>query len=335
MFVLRCSLLAVMLVCKWRVLTAVDGCTDHELEDFFIGSSCEETYLQNPSSHSNSGYYWVTNPLRQLYCDMEHSGTSCINIYNNHMETREKSGYYMLIGGHWVYCNMTVISETLVVPTCAGVEGGWLQVAHFDVSMGDNCPNRWNKATLNNVSFCQRPQEVVGCYRTDISTKGLQYKSVCGKARGYQQGSTLGFYTSKYKPLDSYYIDGMSITAGNLTQHIWTYAAGLTENGFPNERYNCPCAAIAGQAPPSYVGVNYYCESGTIDRFISGMVYLNDPLWDGEGCISGQCCNSSSLQPWFYRQLNDEVNQQDIQVRLCSTSNRTATLVDQLELYIQ
>jgi len=80
--------MAVVLVSTWRVLTALDECTDRELEDFSIGSSCEETYLQNPNSHGNSGYYWVINPLRQLYCDMEHTGTSCINIYYNHIETR-------------------------------------------------------------------------------------------------------------------------------------------------------------------------------------------------------------------------------------------------------
>lgn len=242
----------------------------------------------------------------------------------------------MLTNVHWVYCDMTVINETLVVPMCAGVEGGWLQVIHVDVSMGDNCPNGWNKATLSNISFCQRPQQRLGCYRTNISTVGLEYKSICGKARGYQQGSTLGFYTSHLnKALNTQYVDGISITAGNLYQHIWTYAAGLTENGTTNADFNCPCATRVGQAPPSYVGMNYYCESGTIDQFMSAMVYLNDTLWDGEGCISGNCCNSSSLQPWFYRQLSDDVSQQDIEVRLCSTSDRAATLVDQLELYIQ
>ena len=313
---------------------AVDECTDHELVDFSVASSCKETYAQNLNSHGISGYYWVTNPLHQVYCDMEHTGTSCINIYYNHTETRDKPGYYMLTNSQWVYCNMTAINETVIVPTCAGIEGGWVQVVRVDVSMGDDCPNEWNKIMLNNVSFCQQPWESFGCYRTDVSTKGLQYKRVCGKARGYQQGSTLGFYISRHSiPLNAHYVDGVSITAGNLHRHIWTYAAGLTETD--NRGYSCPCASTAGQVPPSFVGLNYYCESGAVNQFRNNIVYLNDPLWDGEGCTSGNCCNASDLQPWFYRHLNDKVIQDNIEVRLCSTSSSAATLVDQLELYIQ
>ena len=75
---------------------------------------------------------------------------------------------------------------------------------------------------------------------------------MCGRAKGYQKGSPDTFHDNE-QPIDSHYVDGLSITHGNPRQHIWTYAAGLTDNGnIPC--CNCPCAATAGPAPPSFVG---------------------------------------------------------------------------------
>ena len=41
-----------------------------------------------------------------------------------------------------------------------------------------------------------------------FSTNGVSYQHVCGRARGYQKGSTDAFR-------DSYYVDGLSITHGS------------------------------------------------------------------------------------------------------------------------
>ena len=51
---------------------------------------------------------------------------------------------------------------------------------------------------------------------------------MCGRARGYQQGNTLGFYGVPYnRAIDQDYVAGLSITYGNNPrQHIWTFASG-------------------------------------------------------------------------------------------------------------
>ena len=86
----------------------------------------------------------------------------------------------------------------------------------------------------------------------------MSYQRVCGRARGYQKGSPDGFLLSG--DINTPYIDGLSITHGTPRQHIWTYAIGHTDGH--SGSFNCPCAAIPGSAPPSFVGSDYYCESG-------------------------------------------------------------------------
>ena len=76
--------------------------------------------------------------------------------------------------------------------------------------------------------------------RTLFSVGDLPYSHVCGRIRGYQFGSTSAFRHSLSQDSDDYYSDGISLThRGGVErhQHIWTFAAGLTEVGssFPND----------------------------------------------------------------------------------------------------
>ena len=87
----------------------------------------------------------------------------------------------------------------------------------------------------------------------------MSYNRVCGRVRGYQKGSPDGFRGGN---IDGY-VDGLSITHGNPCQHIWTYAIGHSDQGGVFNK--CPCAAVSGISPPSFVGSNYYCESGAQD----------------------------------------------------------------------
>ena len=71
----------------------------------------------------------------------------------------------------------------------------------------------------------------------------LPYSRVCGRIRGYQFGSTSAFCHGLSQDIDGYYVGGISLThRGGVRrrQHIWTFAAGLTEVGssFPND--GCP-----------------------------------------------------------------------------------------------
>ena len=43
--------------------------------------------------------------------------------------------------------------------------------------------------------------------------------------------------------------------------------------------YNCPCAGGSFYRPPSYVGDDYHCESGSHSSAASKW-YMDNPLWD-------------------------------------------------------
>ena len=303
-------------------------------QSFLPGESCESIYNNNAESHEWSGYYWITS---RVYCGMNYTGSSCEDIYNNNPETDDKLGYYRINESHWTYCNMTgVAANGDFISTCAGMGGGWRRIVNIDISAGDDCPGEWRKATQSGVSFCRvASDDRWTCSSANFSTNGISYQRVCGRARGYQKGDTIAFYGSKfvYRTIDQDYVSGLSITySSNPRQHIWTFASGR------GERYsiqlNCPCSVNGGYSPSSFVGNNYYCESGS-RYFARYDTYLfNDTLWDGAGCVDN-CCDDTT-QPWFYRQLNQTI-QDDIEARICAYGQfiYRSTLIDQLELYIQ
>ena len=57
---------------------------------------------------------------------------------------------------------------------------------------------------------------------------------------------------------------------------------------------NCPCVAapFSGVAAPPFVGENYFCESGISGEFANGVWYLDDPLWDSQGCTANSTHNN-------------------------------------------
>ena len=67
------------------------------------------------------------------------------------------------------------------------------------------------------------------------------------------------FHFSPSLSLNTYYVEGVSVTHGSPRQHIWTFATGVDEQ----TRYSygiCPCVtrSIAGSRIPSFVGQNYF-----------------------------------------------------------------------------
>ena len=176
----------------------------------------------------------------------------------------------------------------------------------------------WRKATQSGVSFCRVASDgQLTCPSANFSTNGISYQRVCGRARGYQKGDTAAIYGSEFgfnSTIDEDYVSGLSITySSNPRQHIWTFASGRGERY--NSRYNCPCSVHGGFSPPSFVSNNYYCESGSTDIPSYNTYYFNDTLWDGAGCVDN-CCDDT-IQPWFYRQLN-QTTQDDIEARICA-----------------
>ena len=217
--------------------------------------------------------------------------------------------------------------NNVTVPSCKGE--GWTRVAYLN--MGDpmqSCPPAWRDGSANGVRVCGRPAgSNFQCHSTIYSTSGHLYSIVCGRVIGYQFGHTDAFrFVGGI--INQPYVDGVSITHGNPRLHIWTLAAGISENDKSGR--GCPCEG--GRSAPSFVGDNYYCESGYNGTFPSGLL-TSDPLWDGAGCESeGSCCSTA---PWFTVDLVNPTSD-DIEVRICANSDHTEdTPIHLLELYIQ
>ena len=133
--------------------------------------------------------------------------------------------------------------------------------------------------------------------------------------------------------IDQNYVDGVSITYSNPRQHIWTYAAGVTENSTLSG--NCPCSDPRTTQPPECIGGNYYCNpSDMFDN--TGFLYSNDKLWDGQQCSYEDTWCSNRSPPWFSVELPSPTSG-DIEVYICgneSTDNED-TPIALLNIYIQ
>ncbi len=152
---------------------------------------------------------------------------------------------------------------------------------------------------------------------------------MCGRVIGYQKGSPDGI-GSQYVGIDGAYVDGVSITRGYPRQHIWTFIAAPQENSF-----HCPCASIGTATPASFIGNDYFCESGT-GSWDHSTFYTADPLWDGEQCglIEKECCNAPGI-PWFHRPLQQPTTDY-IELRVCGDeiiSNEDIP-VELVEIYV-
>ena len=258
------------------------------------------------------------------------------------------SGYYDIVTNDGstinVYCYME--GDNCNINGLNNSTSAWTRLAHFNMSEpGATCPNELTSHDHSNIDHpvCGKPVDSsFGCISFAFPSNGQTFSNVCGQMRGYQYHAPDGFYPNAGVGTDDInqeYVDGYSITYGSPRKHIWTYAAGLEQtNTFYSSLYLCPCASRTDiPDPPSFVGSDYYCESGLpIGNMFSTVLYADDPLWDGEDCDGeeGPCCNPSNM-PWFSTTLDTNTSD-DIEVRLCTsqgTSNEDIQF-DILELYI-
>ena len=245
------------------------------------------------------------------------------------------SGYYniYLADGSItsVYCNME---------GCDG-EGGWTRVAYLNMSdPSQQCPTDFQLYDVNGVRACGRQHSLIGtCHSVTYSTNGISYSEVCGRVIGYQVGSTDGVVPQELNPtIDSSYVEGVSITHRSPRQHIWTMMAGLREVGSSDTLgWECPCNIDITINVPSFIGDNYFCESGNPFSSINYDFLDDDPLWDGEGCggNEGPCCNVPGI-PWFFKVLNSSTTD-DIELRVCGDqgSNQEDAPVSLYEIYVK
>uniref|UniRef100_A0A1X7TMQ2 Uncharacterized protein n=1 Tax=Amphimedon queenslandica TaxID=400682 RepID=A0A1X7TMQ2_AMPQE len=224
---------------------------------------------------------------------------------------------------------------------CDG-NGGWMRIGYINMTEpGATCPQGLYSYTYGGKTLCDKSQgSGDGCNSTFFSAIGLSYTKVCGQARGYQYGPPDGFYPNiggGSPNIDGAYVDGLSITHGsNPRQHIWTYVVGNTENGILV--HSCPCNNGSTTTSPSYVGNDYYCESGaTSSNIQNNRFYPDDIMWDGQQCdyLESPCCSSSRI-PWFIKTLPQSVTD-DIELRMCSSEGYPdeATPIDIFEIYVR
>ena len=224
----------------------------------------------------------------------------------------------------------------LQVFSCGG-STGWRRVAYLNMSdSSQQCPSVWREYTTPHRT-CGRRSTSASCEGLNYTTGSEQYDQVCGRIIGYQLGSPDSFGNASLS-IDTYYVDGVSVTHGSPRQHIWSFANGLLEV-LSDQYYTCPCVngSTAGDRIPSFVGQNYFCESG-ITQWDGRFIFFpdGDPLWDGQGCGSNSTCCTFNSPPWFNVQLSSPTSD-DIEVRLCGdegTGNEDSP-IQLMELYVK
>ena len=283
--------------------------------------------IENESQQLNSSI----NTLNQEYLVLENDTQQLINVLQSTGEYQSypaascaavllyapfsPSGHYWVRSSNGsairVYCDM--------IRSCGNITGGWMRVAELDMTNSSTqCPSGLRQRTDSNIRTCARNSNSGGCSSVTLYTSNIHYSRVCGKIKAYQFGSTNAF---GFNPdhIESYYVDGVSLTHGRPMQHIWTFAAARDESEF-SPHAKCPCTNInttdSATPPPEFVENNYFCDTGSSDFNVNNIFYSDDPLWDGAGCGPLNTCCSFNNPPWFYKLLAQPTTD-DIEMRVC------------------
>ena len=197
----------------------------------------------------------IVEELLELHNETAALPTSCQQL--RQLQPNSPSGYYILAGTSGTY---------LKYCTLCGSGGGWTRLAYLDMSnSAQSCPSGFQLYNVTGVRACGRPGSSASCVSVQFPSNGISYSQICGRVTGYQYHSTNAFDRSLGSDngnLNSYYVDGVSITHGSPRQHVWTFAAGITGSSLNDPSYICPCISGSTESVPSFVGSHYYCESG-------------------------------------------------------------------------
>lgn len=285
----------------------------------------------------------IETKIRQILPSIDReasiSPNPCIKTFNSCSEIPQNnpSGYY------WIQSSVTQINREYcdMNRSCCGRSiGGWMRVAYLNMSDPDQeCPSGFRLIT-SPIRLCGRgTQPIVGCTSVVYPVHGHQYTRVCGKIIGYQFGDTDAFFGGNIPnaTIDDFYADGVSLTHGSPRNHIWTFTAALDESR--GNHVVCPCTrpdlGFTGRVP-HFVGDDYFCETGTQVYSPSSGVYIQDPLWNGDGCGPRSTCCSFNSPPWFCKQLPQPTTD-DIEMRVCSFNPVRVedTPLELVEIYVQ
>ena len=262
-----------------------------------------------------------------------HPASSCKEIIE--AEPSSPSGYYWLRASNGsavrMFCDMT--------RTCGGVTGGWMKVAELDMTdTTHQCPSSLSAHIQSGKRLCARKVNAAGCSSVNYPTQGIGYSEVCGKVIGYQYASTDGaaaYYFSS-RSINGPYIDGVSLTNGNPRQHVWSFISAAGEDA-QHSRSACYCTNrnSRGPLPPTFVGQDYFCDSGT-HLWSDVYQFFDSPLWDGARCGSNSDCCTFHNPPWFYKNLA-QGTRDDIEMRVCrdEASTNEDVYIEKVDIYVR
>ena len=245
------------------------------------------------------------------------------------------TGYYH-VNSRTIYCNM----DTL----CSSNEG-WTRLGYLDMTDAtQSCPSEFTLYQQSGYRVCRRSSNSPSCFSTSFPSNGISYNQICGKVTAYQYRAPDAVKSGNYhNNLNGPYVDGVSITRGSPRQHVWTLMAGLFENTGSQINWahwaNCPCAINSPQSVQSFIGSNYYCESGNPTYSYEQTLLYSDTLWDGQGCGTNEaaCCNANPNMPWFYRDYGSNFTTDFIELRICGDEgwHDEDVMVSQYEIYVK
>ena len=232
---------------------------------------------------------------------------------------------------------------SLMLPQCCNDPTGWTQIAFINMTdTSYQCPSNFREITTPRRVCGRRSTTIGSCDGVTFSVNGARYNQVCGRIIAYQIGTPAAFHEhfSQGTGIESFYLEGISITHGSPRQHVWSFAATpgesySTSSGDPSL---CPCSNSAvTYSTPTFVGNDYFCETGTtMPCCPKGMFFADDPLFDGQGCGASSSCCTYNTPPWFCRSLPQSTTD-DLEVRICSDMGTSQDDVpfEILEMYIK
>ena len=261
---------------------------------------------------------------------------SCSEIFKHtHNETEDGEFWIKNSDGQptQVYCAYNPIPNAN--------ERGMLRIGYLDMTDSEQyCPPQFREVTKSSKRLCARNMKTGGCNSVTFSSKNIPYKKICGRVKAYHYGSPSGFYTPRVSGYDinAPYLEGVSITRGTPRKHVWSFANALAEN-IPNTDHLCPCMNPTQNQQrfiPDFVGQDYFCDAGSHTYPPVGVLYPNDPLWDGQGCQAPSTCCTFNNPPWFCKELGQETTD-GIELRLCADEDAFVnedSPIEQIEIYV-
>ena len=189
--------------------------------------SCSVTFSSSDSSRGDDFCSAVDTKLNQLVsmCNISSHGsfppyipTSCKDIEVNWPNSA--SGYYNIVNDFGqvmvAYCHMEKLCDS---------SGPWTRVAYLNMtSPFQTCPGNLREYGANGIRVCGRPTSNTGsCSSVYFHVPSEPYSSVCGRVTGYQFASTSAAQGAAGRSINTYHVDGVSLTYGTPRNHVWTF----------------------------------------------------------------------------------------------------------------